>query len=367
MEGLSDADENVRAYCLLALGLADDGASRDRLRRAVATGTPREATAAIWALARRPDGVEHVVAALDDSQPMRNEATGALLHVAAPLGESALARLEQSEQPELRAAAARNRKLPRPAPPEEPSFASILPQIEAVLGGPLEPAWRERVIDLNDVPGDILAAALRLSGVSRPVFLQWVIHPSQKAWLLDFMQQVLVEGAEVGRWWRGGALIPGLDLSRLFTMSVWEVLGVVPRMPSQPWQRVALRANTDPTYAATSGAPAVEHPHLTYRDQAPPDTIRVLDAKLVAVEDPGIEVRRWMASRLAGEAARVGRLDELRRTADPIATLFAGIQPSFDARIAAAAWQAEEQRLAASVAPAGFRGPDRWYAGILAE
>jgi hypothetical protein len=110
LAGLSDADEACRGYCLLALGVLDDPASRARLGDALAHGSAREATAAVWALARRPDGIAAVVASVDDARPdLRREALGAIIHVAVPLDEEALARLQAADRPaEVRAAAARH-------------------------------------------------------------------------------------------------------------------------------------------------------------------------------------------------------------------------------------------------------------------
>jgi hypothetical protein len=97
----TEADRQARAYELLGLGLLDDAESLSLLTRALdAAASVEDVNAALWALARRPDGVARVLAALDDTRAeVRREATGALIHVGAPLAAEQLAWLAAPERP----------------------------------------------------------------------------------------------------------------------------------------------------------------------------------------------------------------------------------------------------------------------------
>ena len=95
-----DPDETTRAYELLALGLLDDVETLPLLVRAFESGTQVEIDAAVWALARRNDGVARVVAAVEDPRPrVRSEALDAITHVAGALSDEQLAWLSAPERP----------------------------------------------------------------------------------------------------------------------------------------------------------------------------------------------------------------------------------------------------------------------------
>ena len=64
MAGADDSVESCRCYCLLALGLARDEHSLETLKRAFDCASEAVAVAAIWALARRCDGVPILLEAL---------------------------------------------------------------------------------------------------------------------------------------------------------------------------------------------------------------------------------------------------------------------------------------------------------------
>jgi hypothetical protein len=81
-----DVDVGVRQYALLALGTLSDRESlailRDRLRH----GAKPEVQSAIWALARRPDGLDDVLTMLpDDRAWVAHDVLGAIKNVASPL------------------------------------------------------------------------------------------------------------------------------------------------------------------------------------------------------------------------------------------------------------------------------------------
>ena len=91
-----DEDVAVRQYALVALGAMRDPESRMVLLDRLRNGTNDEITSAIWALARRPDGVGDVLAMAGDSRRWVNDQ---LLHafaeVAAPMSDQQLAELER--------------------------------------------------------------------------------------------------------------------------------------------------------------------------------------------------------------------------------------------------------------------------------
>jgi HEAT repeats len=104
LEGTRDPDDEVRSYCLIALGVLHDAQSLQVLKDAFSRGTTGEATAAIWALARRPDGVAIAVSAVDDPREhLGAEAVGALMHVSADLSRDQMAWLDAPDRrPEVR-------------------------------------------------------------------------------------------------------------------------------------------------------------------------------------------------------------------------------------------------------------------------
>ncbi len=105
-------DETCRAYELLALGVLDGADTLAVLTRAFEHGSAAEVTAATWALARRPDGIARVVAAVEDPRPeVRPEAIGAIMHVSEPLTAEHTAWLTSPDRaPDVRQAAEHNQR-----------------------------------------------------------------------------------------------------------------------------------------------------------------------------------------------------------------------------------------------------------------
>jgi predicted nucleic acid-binding protein len=91
---LGDEALGVRAYALLALGTLRDAESRAALVARLEHGSQAEATSAIWALARRPDGIEQVLRLAGDPRPwVEPELLGAFAEVAVPLTDEQIAAL----------------------------------------------------------------------------------------------------------------------------------------------------------------------------------------------------------------------------------------------------------------------------------
>lgn len=91
---LDDPDEGVRQYAIVALGTLDDAESRARLVATLEAGSRPEVTSAIWALARRADGLARVLTlATDDRDWVRSELLYALAAVAAPMTDEQIAEL----------------------------------------------------------------------------------------------------------------------------------------------------------------------------------------------------------------------------------------------------------------------------------
>ena len=90
----SDPEAAVRQYALVALGLLHDEMSRELLADRLAHGAQPEATSAIWALARRSDGVEDVLALGSDARDwVKHELLTAFAEVAVPLTDAQIDRL----------------------------------------------------------------------------------------------------------------------------------------------------------------------------------------------------------------------------------------------------------------------------------
>ncbi len=91
-----DPEQGVRQYALVALGLLNDPESRAQLIDRLEHGSQEESTAALWALARRPDGVARVLAlASDERQWVVDELVQAVAEVAAPLSDDQLGQFRE--------------------------------------------------------------------------------------------------------------------------------------------------------------------------------------------------------------------------------------------------------------------------------
>lgn len=91
MAATDDPVMDVRQYALVALGILDDDASLARLRDRLHHGTQPEMTSAIWALARRRDGLGDVLSLVSDDRVwLRHELLRALAEVAAPMTDAQL-------------------------------------------------------------------------------------------------------------------------------------------------------------------------------------------------------------------------------------------------------------------------------------
>jgi HEAT repeat protein len=89
-----DSDMRVRQYALVSLGVMHDAESLAILLDRLANGDEAEATSAIWALARRPEGLPHVLALAGDPRPwVEDELLGAFAEVSAPLSDEQIEQL----------------------------------------------------------------------------------------------------------------------------------------------------------------------------------------------------------------------------------------------------------------------------------
>lgn len=92
MANLQHKDGEVRGYALLSLGVMHDRESLDVLVDRV-NGTAREdAVSALWALARRSDGIQHVLA-LANNPDFAVDVISAVAEVSTPLGDGTLEKL----------------------------------------------------------------------------------------------------------------------------------------------------------------------------------------------------------------------------------------------------------------------------------
>lgn len=130
----NDEDVAVRQYALVALGAMRDPESRTVLLQRLRKGSDDEITSAIWALARRPDGVGDALALAGDSRRWVNDQ---LLHafaeVAAPMSDEQIAELERkSSSSEFARFHARHLDRTRGGAPEVGPDG----RIEVVVGAP---------------------------------------------------------------------------------------------------------------------------------------------------------------------------------------------------------------------------------------
>lgn len=94
---LDDPEMDVRQYAIVALGTLDDDETRARLVDKLERGTQPEITSAIFALARRPDGLARVLALADDQRDwVRTSLLEALAEVSAPMTDDQIAALERT-------------------------------------------------------------------------------------------------------------------------------------------------------------------------------------------------------------------------------------------------------------------------------
>lgn len=93
----SDESMNVRQYAIVAMGVLADPESRRLLLDLLHHGSQPEVTSAIWALARRPDGIKEVLALAGDPRAWVNEELlGAFAEVAPPLSDEQIAQLART-------------------------------------------------------------------------------------------------------------------------------------------------------------------------------------------------------------------------------------------------------------------------------
>ncbi|MDB4956212.1 MAG: hypothetical protein JWO36_3781 [Myxococcales bacterium] len=89
-----DESIDVRQYAIISLGAMRDEGSGNLLLELLEHGTDKEVTSAIWALARRPDGVERVLELAGDPRSwIEDELLGAFAEVAAPMTDKQIERL----------------------------------------------------------------------------------------------------------------------------------------------------------------------------------------------------------------------------------------------------------------------------------
>jgi HEAT repeat protein len=92
----TDEDSAVRQYAIVALGVLRDADSRMLLLSRLHNGTEEETISAIWALARRPDGIQDVLELAGDERGWINvQVLDAFAEVATALNDETIADLER--------------------------------------------------------------------------------------------------------------------------------------------------------------------------------------------------------------------------------------------------------------------------------
>lgn len=240
-------------------------------------------------------------------------------------------------------------------------------QIERELGCTLNDADQGRFEDLNAFPMEKLKAARQLrSPMLRHAFIDFYAGPKNSRDVGNFDSDVVEDGQDPRTWRRGRVLVPDFNPSALVQLDVAAITAPLAPSEGERWHRLVPRRDYWEAREFLTGAPCVVRPELDYR-YAPPEKVRDLlipGPELEELDDLGIAVRRWMASNIAGAAARRGLLG----MRDPAALLLACFPDassfSQDGMAAANGLVRELSSLPESTTEVpGFRGEDDWYKG----
>lgn len=244
---------------------------------------------------------------------------------------------------------------------------SNLEDIEQILGHEIDPASDGTIRDLYDVPANLIAEARMLHSLMLSVrLLRHYTVANVWPWLTAFVDDVVDRGVELSGWLRGGILFPLFALETLVTLDVDKILSVLQPAKDEAWLQVVPNWDEWTIGETVAGAPAVTRPELRY-DWQPSDHVRrVLPNGLEnvrKVEDIAVATRRWIASQIAGRAARFGGVERFADANSLFETMFPTVEClSEDALIATRGVLRESRALGPRETDIpGFRGPAEWY------
>lgn len=228
--------------------------------------------------------------------------------------------------------------------------------IEEKLGRPLDSAREGAIADLNQVPHELVAEARTLPRIERRELLTWATAPSTHAWLVYFINQVVVGGADPSTWLRGAVWCSAPPLDRLLSGSRKELLGPVLTpigSGAPPSELTRIRPDAADWRAGNPvGAIALWRSDARYDTLTPPHVLSAVanTFTLEPITDLDVAIRRWIACSVARELP-----------SSP--TRLTGPRLSVDAQLALAGLEREARELPPLVDGEipGFRGPDDWY------
>jgi hypothetical protein len=240
-------------------------------------------------------------------------------------------------------------------------------QIERELGCTLNDADQRRFEDLNAFPMEKLDSARRLrSSLLRQAFIEFYAGRENSRYVGNFDADVVEGGQDARTWRRGRVLVPDFNPAALVQLDVPAIIAPLAPSKGERWHRLVPHRDYWEAREFLTGAPGVVRLELDYR-YAPPQKVRDLlipGPELEEIENLDISVRRWVASNIAGVAAR----RDLLGMRDPAALLHACFPDassiSHDGMAAAEGLVRELSSLSESATGVpGFRGLDDWYKG----
>jgi len=232
-------------------------------------------------------------------------------------------------------------------------------RIEELLGRVIEPAEVSRLVCLYDLRPEQLAevsALVRVGRVPAVQYLQMLVRHSHLDHVADFLDQVVVGGADIASWGRRDQFCTiELEIASLLRLSLHDFAAALAPVGDRGWLRVTPDVSTwdGTSFCGAPGKVVAAAPYWWVCDQ-PLTCIDAASERLEPVEDLENAFRRWLASRIAWEMRgrpRPTSQEEWQRALG-VTTM------SIDARIAIQALVAEEDGNVAQGLPPGFRAPD---------
>lgn len=238
-------------------------------------------------------------------------------------------------------------------------------QIERELNCTLNDADQGRFDDLNAFPMDKLNVARQLRRTMlRHVFIDFYAGPKNARDVGNFDADVVVDGQDPRTWRRGRVLVPDFNPTALVQLDVAAIIAPLAHSEGERWLRLVPKREYWEAREFLTGAPGVVRLELNYQ-YTPPEKVRDLlipGLELEELDDLDISVRRWVASNIAGVAARRCLLG-MRDPAALLRACFPDVSPiSHDGVAAAEGLVRELSSLPESATGVpGFRGLDDWY------
>ena len=217
-------------------------------------------------------------------------------------------------------------------------------------------------LTLNDLTADQLRELRELAAASRgraASRLERLVPDVPLGTIADFMDQVVLGGADAASWGRGDRLcVPALPPRLLLAQPVEATLAPLGAVEGRRWLRMPPRAS-EWDWSPFCGGPGVLVADAPYWFAGPAgaDWTAVDPAALEPVGDLEVAARRWIASRAAFDL-RAGPLPD---TPAGIATAIGITELAPDGEIALAGLLRERSLADDGRLAPGFRGPDEWY------